>query len=152
MKTRYTMNYAVIFILLMIILLFIYDKINNTVMKNTKHKVIRVPVKIAVPVNIPTQQIMSYKQIGYLHSESSSMMLPLFGRRVNINHTMWNYYTKSDNHNYSINIPLVIKGRSCDSEYGCKELYDNDSIYIEEYDQLFKVKMYDLQIRYNSFI
>lgn len=116
--------------------------------KQTKTKYVTQFVKVAVPINIATQKIENYKVIGYLYNESNKMF-PLYGRRVNINNTRWNYYTKTDNYNYSIHIYLKHKSKDCGSEYGCDELYNNDEVYIDEYGDTFKVKLYDNSIRYN---
>lgn len=109
-----------------------------------------VPVRVAVPVNIPTQRIESYRQVGYLYNDDNVMM-PIYGRRLHVSSTRWNYYTKSDNNNYSISIPLHNKGRDCQSEYGCDELYDGDEISVPEFNGIFKVKLYKNQMRYIPF-
>lgn len=105
-------------------------------------------VKVAVPMNVNTQRVENYKLIGYLHNNDSKM-LPLYGRRVHVNNTRWNYYTKSDNYSYSIHVFLNHKNRDCGSEYGCDELYDNDQVYIKEFNGNFYVKLYDNHYRYN---
>ena len=89
-----------------------------------------------------------YKLIGYLHNNESKM-LPLYGRRVHVNNTKWNYYTKSDNYSYSIHVFINYKNRDCGSEYGCDELYDDDEVYISEFNGNFRVKLYDNHYRYN---
>ena len=38
---------------------------------------------------------------------------------------------------------LVHKGRKCDSQYGCTELYDDDIIIVPPYNNNFKVKLYE---------
>lgn len=110
-----------------------------------------VPVRVAVPVNIPTQRIESYRQVGYLYNDEN-VMLPIFGRQLHMNSSRWNYYTKSDNHNYSIHIPLFNKGRDCESEYGCDELYNEEEISISEYNGTFKVKLYSNHLKYIPFL
>ena len=34
-------------------------------------------------------------------------------------------------------------GRSCTSEYGCDSLYNGDNIFVEGYNDAFKVTIYD---------
>ena len=113
---------------------------------NTKY--ITKYVKVAVPMNINSQRVENYKLIGYLHNNESKM-LPLYGRRVHVNNTRWNYYTKSDNYSYSIHVFLNHKNRDCGSEHGCDELYNNDQVYISEFNGNFSVKLYDNHYRYN---
>lgn len=139
-----------VIILCVILFIVILPHLRST--SEGKVRIVRVPVpvRVAVPINVPTQRIESYRQVGYLYSDENVMM-PIFGRRLHTGSTRWNYYTKSDNHNYSIHIPLHNKGRDCQSEYGCDELYDGDEISVPEYNDLFRVKLYKNQLRYIPF-
>lgn len=132
-----------------LVFVFIYFMLFSRVRKVRIIKV-PVPVRVAVPVNIPTQRIESYRQVGYLYNDENVMM-PIYGRRLHVSSTRWNYYTKSDNNNYSISIPLHNKGRDCQSEYGCDELYDGDEISVPEFNGVFRVKLYKNQMRYLPF-
>lgn len=108
-----------------------------------------------VPVNIPTRGIAGgYQQIGTLHKEtvdsesisiganSDPVILPLYGRPVHPGSNKWAYYTSSDKYN-SVKLPISNNGRACNNEYGCTELYDNDTITLPAYNGNFKVTVYD---------
>ena len=45
--------------------------------------------------------------------------------------------------NNSIKLPISNNGKSCTSEYGCDNLYNGDNVYVEGYNDAFKVTMYD---------
>ena len=45
--------------------------------------------------------------------------------------------------NNSVKLPISLKGKSCTNEYGCDCLYNGDSVYVEGYNDSFKVTMYD---------
>ena len=80
------------------------------------------------------------------------MILPLMGRPLFTNRDKWNFYTMSDKSNM-IKLPITNKGRSCTSEYGCDNLYNGDTVYVEGYNDAFKVTVYDNQImRYIPFL
>ena len=86
----------------------------------------RVP---STPFNIPTQGIPeSYQSMGLIKT-GNGQMLPLYGRRSISSRDRYNYYTRTDTYN-PIPIPITIKGRDCDDQVGCPELYDGDSVRI----------------------
>lgn len=98
-----------------------------------------------VPVNVPTQSIDThYRQVGILTrmNNSQETILPLMGRPLFTSRDKWQYYTMSDKNN-SVKLPISNGGRSCTSEYGCNSLYNSDSVYIEGYNDSFKVTVYD---------
>jgi hypothetical protein len=139
-------------LLFVLITVMMYIALSPRLMSRSVRVVkVPVPVRVAVPVNIPTQRIESYRQVGYLYNDDNVMM-PIYGRKLHASSTRWNYYTKSDNNNYSISIPLHNKGRDCQSEYGCDELYDSDEISVPEFNGIFKVKLYKNQMRYIPFL
>jgi len=117
---------------------------------------IRMPLDIrgGVPINIPTQSVdTTYRQVGLLtRMNGSETILPLMGRPLFTNRDKWNFYTMSDKNN-SVKLPISNKGRSCTNEYGCDNLYNGDSVYVEGYNDAFKVTVYDNQImRYLPFL
>ena len=150
---------ALIYLPLAFIMFQMYDSLEKTKMKlsnletEDKSNQKRSIIKYAMPVNIETQKVEEYQNIGYLfNSQNRKHILPLFGRRVHSRSSHWNYFTKSSNHSYSIKIPLTYKNRQCDDEYGCEELYDGDEVFLDEYDTLFKVKLYEKTIRYIPYL
>jgi hypothetical protein len=81
------------------------------------------------PFNIPTQGIPeSYQSMGLIKT-GNGQMLPLYGRRSISSRDRYNYYTRTDTYN-PIPIPITIKGRDCQDQVGCPELYDGDSVRI----------------------
>jgi len=107
-----------------------------------------------IPINISTNigaVDTNYRQVGILtpiHSTPESKnspyskILPLMGRPVNTSRDYWQYYSMSDQNN-SVKLPLIRNGKSCTNEYGCPKIYNGDNIYVEGYNQGFKVTTYD---------
>lgn len=102
----------------------------------------------AVPVNMSTNVSAvdtTYRQLGILtplNGGSKDNILPLMGRPLFTRRSLWQYYTISNQHN-NVKLPLSVKGKSALSEYGVDEIYSGDTIYIEGYNDAFKVTMYD---------
>ena len=98
-----------------------------------------------VPINIPTQSVnASYRQVGILTrlNGDGENILPLMGKPLFTNRDKWNYYTMTDKNNM-IKLPITHKGRSCTNEYGCDSMYNGDTVYVEGYNDAFKVTMYE---------
>jgi hypothetical protein len=116
-----------------------------------------VPQTQAIPINVSTNigaVDTSYRQVGILTPTNGSekKILPLMGRPLFVNRDKWQYYTMSDQNN-SIKLPIVRGGKSCTNEYGCDKLYNSDTIYVEGYNEAFKVTTYDNDtIRYIPFL
>jgi hypothetical protein len=102
-----------------------------------------------IPTNISTNPgavDTNYRQMGILtplHNNSKKdKILPLMGRPLLVNRDKWQYYTMSDQNN-SVKLPIIHKGRSCTNEYGCDQLYNGDRVYVEGYNQAFKITIYE---------
>jgi len=97
-----------------------------------------------VPINIRTRGFRgAYTQVGLLtRSNGKETMLPLMGRSLHTGRDKWQYYTMSDK-GTSIKLPVSKKGRSCTNEYGCDELFNGDSVYVEGYKDAFNVTIYE---------
>lgn len=108
-----------------------------------------------IPINVPTRGPEGgYQQIGYIYKEdiddenkkignnSEPVMLPLYGAPTYNGSNKWMYYISSDKY-HSIKMPIQYKNRECDSEFGCDELYDDDSVDVPAYNGKFKVKIYE---------
>ena len=97
-----------------------------------------------VPININTSSIDSaYRQVGILKRQSGTeMILPLIGRPLFSSRDKWNYYTISESNNM-VKLPVSYKQKSCTSEYGCDNVYTGDIVYVEGYNDTFKVTIYD---------
>jgi hypothetical protein len=106
---------------------------------------IRGPVAIAVPINVSTQGVANaaYRQVGILtRINGPETILPLMGRPLFRNRDKWQFYTISEKSNF-IKLPISVKGRSCTNEYGCDNVYNGDTVYVEGYNDAFKVTAYD---------
>ena len=108
-----------------------------------------------VPINIPTRgHTGGVQQVGALYKQNLSddssnignnnepVILPLFGRETYNGSNKWMYYTTTDKNN-QVKIPISNKSRECNSEYGCEELYDGDTVSIPAYNGDFKVNKYE---------
>jgi hypothetical protein len=102
----------------------------------------------AVPINMSTNVSAvdtTYRQLGILtplNGGSKDNILPLMGRPLFTRRSLWQYYTISNQHN-NVKLPVSVKGKSALSEYGVDEIYSGDTVYIEGYNDAFKVTMYD---------
>ena len=108
----------------------------------------------ALPINIKTQGFdTSYRQVGILtRVNGEETILPLMGRPLFANRNKWQYYTMSDKNN-SVKLPVSRNGRSGTQEYGVDEVFNGDSVYVEGYNDSFKVTVYDsYQPQYIPFI
>lgn len=109
-----------------------------------------------IPINIPTNPgsvDTSYRQVGLLTPiQGPNKILPLMGRPLFVNRDKWQYYTMSDQNN-SVKLPLIRNGRSCTNEYGCDKLYSGDRVFVEGYNDGYKITMYENDtIRYIPYL
>lgn len=108
----------------------------------------------AVRINIPTQAVdTTYRQVGILTRTGGQqeMILPLIGRPLFTSRDKWQFYTLSDKNN-AIKLPVVVNGRSGTNEYGCNNVSTGDMVYVEGYNDAFKVTVYDsASLRYLPF-
>ena len=101
-----------------------------------------------VPINIPTNVgavSVSFRQLGILTPTSQTTkdnILPLMGRPLFTSRSKFQYYTVS-NQNNQVKLPVSVKGKSGLDEYGVDEVFDGDTIYIEGYEDVFKVTKYE---------
>ena len=97
-----------------------------------------------VPINVSTQAVdTTYKQVGILtRGGNGDTILPLMGRPLYTNRDKWQYYSMNDKNN-DIKLPVSFQGKSCTNEYGCNSLNNGDSIYVEGYQDVFRVTMYE---------
>ena len=84
-----------------------------------------------------------YRQIGILtRKQGSSEILPLMGRRQSTSRDKWQYYTMMDN-NIQTKLPVSVNGKSCTGEYGCNEIYNNDTVFVEGFKDIFIATIYE---------
>lgn len=101
-----------------------------------------------IPVNIETRGTgMSYQQIGILTPITGSgdaLILPLMGRRWLNGRDKWQYYTMANGvGNISTKLPVSVNGKSCTGEYGCNEIQNGDTVYVEGYKNTFSATIYE---------
>jgi len=131
------------------------DMLNNPYVPPLKNENIYTSygdVRPDIPININTRHHdASYRQVGLLSPEAGGNgagnnlkdnLIPLMGRPLDRSRDKWNFYT-INNSNNSLKLPVVHKGKSCTNEYGCDNLYNGDTIYVEGLKQPYKVTMYD---------
>jgi hypothetical protein len=97
-----------------------------------------------IPINIKTRGFnTNYTQTGILtRDQGKETILPLMGRSLHTNRNKWQYYTMSDKNN-SVKLPVSKNGRSATQEYGVDELFNGDTVYVEGYNDSFRVTIYD---------
>jgi len=85
----------------------------------------------------------NYKQIGILTRNNE--ILPLMGKRKMTSRYKWQYYTiiGGGNGNLQTKLPVSVNGKSCTGEYGCDEIYNNDTVYVEGYKDIFVATIYE---------
>ena len=109
-----------------------------------------------VRVNVPTRSVdTTYRQVGILtrsgSGASQETILPLIGRPLFTNRDKWQFYSLSDKNN-AIKLPVIINGKSGTGEYGCNNVSTGDMIYVEGYNDAFRVTAYDsASLRYLPF-
>lgn len=101
-----------------------------------------------VPINVSTNigaVNTSFRQLGILTPVSQTTkdnILPLMGRPTITSRSKFQYYTIS-NQNNQVKLPVSVKGKSGLEEYGVDEVFDGDTVYVEGYEDVFKVTKYD---------
>lgn len=107
-----------------------------------------------LPINIRTQGVDApFRQVGILtRNNGGETILPLMGRPLQTNRDKHQFYTMNDK-NHMIKLPISKNGRSCTGEYGCNDLFNGDTVYVEGYKDSFKVTMYESNVpRYIPFV
>jgi hypothetical protein len=101
-------------------------------------------IRQGIPINVSTQGAdTTYRQVGILKRlNGAESVLPLMGRPLATNRSQdkWNFYTMNE---FNIKLPVSFKQKSCTSEYGCDNVYNGDTVYVEGVDSAFKVTVYD---------
>jgi len=100
-----------------------------------------------IPINVQTRATnMNYQQVGILTrsvNNGQDMILPLMGRRLMTGRDKWQYYTISNTGNMNTKLPVSLNGKSCTGEYGCDDINNGDNVYVEGYNDTFRVTMYE---------
>jgi len=102
-----------------------------------------------MPINVQTNigaVDTSYRQVGILtpikntQDTPTNKILPLMGRPLFTNRDKWQFYTMTKN---NIKLPVSRNGKSGTSEYGCDNIYNGDTVYVEGYNDAFRATVYD---------
>jgi hypothetical protein len=106
-------------------------------------------VRGGIPINIKTRSSGvgggEYQQMGILTKPGNpeNLILPLMGRQTMSGRDKWNYYTISNSGSVNTRLPVSVKGKSCTSEYGCDDIMNGEQVYVEGYNDTFKVTKYE---------
>lgn len=104
------------------------------------------PMAAGMPINVRTQGPpinTNYRQVGLLtRINGKETILPLMGRPLQKNRDKWQFYTMNDKNN-SVKLPISFKKKSCTGEYGCDNIYNGDTVYVEGYKDAFQATIYD---------
>jgi hypothetical protein len=84
-----------------------------------------------------------FSQIGILTKPAENLILPLMGRRLNSGRDKYQYYTFSNTGNMNTKLPISKSGKSCTGEYGCDEISNGDTVFVEGYADTFKATIYE---------
>jgi hypothetical protein len=116
-----------------------------------------------VPINVNTRHYdSSYRQVGFLSPDAGGNgapgnalkdnLIPLMGRPLDRSRDKWNFYS-INNSNNNLKLPIIHKGKSCTNEYGCDNLYNGDTVYVEGLKQPFTATLYDTEtMKYLPFV
>lgn len=105
------------------------------------------------PINMKSRGFApEFSQIGILtydrvngasdNSLHDNMILPLFGRRVMNGRDKYQYYTMSNTGSVNTKLPVMVRNRDCIGEYGCDEISNGDTVYVQGYNRQFKATVY----------
>ena len=95
---------------------------------------------ISIPVNVETRaEPVSYSQVGIVSRQD--IILPLMGRRWRSD--KWQYYAISNTGVITTKLPITFRGKKGSSEYGCDEISNGDMVYVEGYQDTFRVTLYE---------
>ena len=106
-----------------------YNSIRNSINRST---------------NINSLHNSKFRQVGLLTPQNGNGNGPvaLMGRPLYSNRNKWQYYSMSDQYN-SVKLPISVKGKSAMTEYGCDELYNGDTVYLDGIKEIYVVTLYD---------
>lgn len=124
----------------------LYENNNDTDIISTSRRFTRnANMPSAVKINIRTRNeddVPEYKTIGTLYNSDTTTILKLVGKAVYRGSSNWNYYAISSDYNPN-RLTVLVDGKDCAKEYGCRELNDNNITQIKEYaNKDFTVQLY----------
>lgn len=105
-----------------------------------------------IPINVETRGTgMAYQQVGILTpsvgnrgSGDNTLILPLMGRRTMTGRDKWQYYTMANGvGSLNTKLPVSVNGKSCTNEYGCDDIQNGSTVYVEGYNEVFIATIYE---------
>lgn len=99
-----------------------------------------------IPVNMQTRgPPANYQQFGILTrmNGNKDLILPLMGRQSMTGRDKYQYYTISNTGSLNTKLPISFHGKSCTSEYGCDNISDGDTVFVEGYSDTFRATVYE---------
>jgi hypothetical protein len=99
-----------------------------------------------VPVNVESRgPSPEFTQVGILTRVNGhdDLILPLMGRKLSSSRDKMQYYTMSNTGNLNTKLPVSRNGKSCTGEYGCDEISNGETVYVEGYSDTFKATVYE---------
>jgi hypothetical protein len=109
-----------------------------------------IDIRGGVPINIETRGTgMNYQQIGILTPSNGdggadNLILPLMGRKLMNGRDKWQYYTVANGAGtIHAKLPVSINGKSCTGEYGCDDIQNGSTVYVEGYKSTFIATVYE---------
>ena len=99
-----------------------------------------------VPINMRTRGMFpQYEQVGILTREgngSADNIIPLMGRQAMTGRSKWQYYTMTSGSNMNTKLPIKVNGRDSTDEYGCDEITNRDTVFVDGYNDTFQATLY----------
>lgn len=99
-----------------------------------------------VPINVESRGPSGdFTQVGILTrvNGNDDLILPLMGRKLSSSRDKMQYYTLSNTGNLNTKLPVSRNGKSCTGEYGCDEISNGETVYVEGYSDTFKATVYE---------
>ncbi len=99
------------------------------------------------PSVIATERLYSNNnevQVGTISNLQDQLIMPLFKKPSLTNRDRYNYYTITNGSNgiNPMSLPVYKNERSCMESIGCSELFDNDIVFIPQYNRFFRVNIF----------
>jgi len=101
-----------------------------------------------LPIHMRTRGMdAQYEQVGILTREggngsAADNILPLMGKPAMSGRSKWQYYTMTSGSNMNTKLPIKVNGRDSTDEYGCDEVTNRDSVFVDGYNDNFKATVY----------
>jgi cell division protein FtsL len=118
-----------------------YSQIGYLFINNPETSETTTPTQPPTSITTETNTINLSTNVN-VNTGNSNSVLPLYGRRLWNGSDMWNYYVLNENYN-QVRLPLTFNGKDSMDEYGVKELYDNDTVFVPSQGKTYTVKIYE---------